>query len=319
MANLFEPVAREKTRLRMALQGVSGSGKTLSALYIAYGLTGDWGKIALIDTEHERAREYAARTDLPTPTGAFLYAPMSPPYTVEKYIQYVRAGAEAVGSEGVVIVDSLSHAWSGEGGVLEYKDQIAANNRGQNSYTAWNAAGKLQNTLVDAILSVPCHTICTLRVKQDYALQPNERGKLEPVKLGLAPIQRDNLEYEFDIVLSIARNHIATTSKDVTFLDGFGAVITPQLGQDLAAWLNEGREPSRPRCADCGAPIASGLNRKTGAVIPAADVAALGEKQFGRPLCRACFKAAQDAARSAEKQKEGEGDDPGQPTPQSEG
>ena len=76
---LFEPVTRQKAKLRMALQGVSGGGKTLSALYIAYGMTGDWGKVALIDTEHERAREYANRRELPTPTGAFLYAPMEPP------------------------------------------------------------------------------------------------------------------------------------------------------------------------------------------------------------------------------------------------
>lgn len=317
MSNLFEPVAREKAKLRMALQGVSGGGKTLSALYIAYGMTGDWGKIALIDTEHERAREYANRSDLPTPTGTFLYAPMTPPYNVEKYVQYVKAGAEAVGPDGVVIVDSLSHAWSGEGGVLEYKDQIAASQRGQNSYTAWNAAGKLQNSLVDSILSVPCHTICTLRVKQDYALQPNERGKMEPVKLGLAPIQRDNLEYEFDIVLNIARNHIATASKDVTFLDSFGAVITPQLGKDLAAWLNDGKEPVRPVCADCGQVIQSGVNRRTGEIIPAADVAALGETQFGRPLCRACYKLAKDAAKAA--QNGGDDHDPGTQAPAAQG
>lgn len=316
MSNLFNPVTREKAKLRMALQGVSGGGKTLSALYIAYGMTGDWGKVALIDTEHERAREYADRSDLPTPTGTFLYAPMTPPYNVEKYIQYVRAGAEAVGADGVVIVDSLSHAWSGEGGVLEYKDQIASNQRGQNSYTAWNAAGKLQNSLVDSILSVPCHTICTLRVKQDYALQPNERGKMEPVKLGLAPIQRDNLEYEFDIVMNIARDHIATTSKDVTFLDGFGGVITPQLGKDLAAWLNDGKEPERHICADCGKIIKSGVNRKTGEIVPAADVAALGEKQFGRPLCRDCYKAAMEAEK---KREEASAHDSGKEEPAAQG
>lgn len=313
---LFEPVAREKAKLRMAVQGVSGGGKTLGALYIAYGMTGDWGKIALIDTEHERAREYANRSDLPTPTGTFLYAHLDPPYSVDKYIQYVKEGAAAVGPDGVVIVDSLSHAWSGEGGVLEYKDQIAASGRGQNSYTAWNAAGKLQNSLVDSILSVPCHTICTLRVKQDYALQPNERGKMEPVKLGLAPIQRDNLEYEFDIVLSVARDHIATASKDVTFLDGLRAVITPELGKQLAAWLNDGKEPERPTCADCGKAIQSGVNRKTGEIIPAADVAALGEKQFGRPLCRACYKQALDAAKQ---QKEGDAHDPGEEKPAAQG
>ena len=55
---MFETVTRKKAKLRLALTGVSGAGKTLSALYIAYGITGDWSKIALIDTEHERARFY---------------------------------------------------------------------------------------------------------------------------------------------------------------------------------------------------------------------------------------------------------------------
>ena len=169
----------------MALQGVSGGGKTLSALYIAYGMTGDWGKVALIDTEHERAREYANRSELPTPTGAFLYAPMDPPYTVDKYIRYVKEGARGGRPRTALSLwTACPTPGAARAACLEYKDQIAATQRGQNSYTAWNAAGKLQNSLVDSILSVPCHTICTLRVKQDYALQPNERGKMEPVKLG---------------------------------------------------------------------------------------------------------------------------------------
>ena len=191
--------------------------------------------------------------------------------------------------------------------MLEYKDAIAATQRGQNSYTAWNAAGKLQNTMVDTILSVPCHTICTLRVKQDYALQPNERGKMEPVKLGLAPIQRENLEYEFDIVLNIARNHIATTSKDVTFLDGFGAIITPQLGKDLAAWLNEGKEPVRILCADCGGRIKDSVQKSTGELIPAAQCAAMAQKYVGRPLCKACL------LKAMKQKKEGSAHDPSQP------
>lgn len=89
-----------------------------------------------------------------------------------------------------------------------------------------------------------------MRSKMEYSLQVNEKGKQQPVKLGLAPVQRDDTEYEFDIVLDIARDHVATASKDVTFLDTFGQVITPELGQQLAAWLNDGVEPIR--CEKCG-------------------------------------------------------------------
>ena len=105
----FSQVTREKSKLRLALAGPSGSGKTLSALLLASGITGDWNRIALIDTEHGRAKFYADRSDLGT--GAFLYQQMSAPYSPDKYMQMVREGAEAVGTDGVVIIDSFSHAW----------------------------------------------------------------------------------------------------------------------------------------------------------------------------------------------------------------
>lgn len=238
----FQEVVRAKSKLRMALTGVSGAGKTLGALYIAYGLTGDWSKIAVIDTEHERARMYANRTDLGT--GKFLYCPLYPPYTAERYTSLVKEAASVVGPDGVVIVDSFSHAWNNEGGVLDVRDRIAAQ-AGKNSYTAWNEAGKVQNSLVNTILAVGCHTIVTMRSKMDYVMQENERGKTQPVKVGLAPVQRDDTEYEFDIVLDIARSHIATASKDVTFLDKYGEIITPELGRQLKAWLDDGVDPAQ--------------------------------------------------------------------------
>lgn len=237
----FQKVARLKSKLRLALTGVSGGGKTLGSLYIAFGMTGDWGKVALIDTEHERARLYANRTDLGT--GEFLYCPMAPPYSADRYKALVSEAAVMVGPDGVVIVDSFTHAWNNEGGILDAKDKIASR-QGQTSYTAWNEAGKLQNSLVNTILAVDCHTIVTMRSKMDYVLQENEKGRLAPVKVGLAPVQRDDTEYEFDIVLDIARNHMATASKDVTFLDNYGDVINIELGQKLKSWLDNGLEPA---------------------------------------------------------------------------
>lgn len=292
--SVFSPVTRQKAKLRLALTGVSGSGKTLSALYIAYGMTEDWGKVALIDTEHERARFYANRTDLET--GEFLYAPMCPPYSPEKYKQMVKEGANAVGENGVVIVDSLSHAWNNEGGVLEIKDEIASRS-GKTSYTAWGEAGKYQNSLINTILSAPCHTIVTMRSKMDYALVENDRGKMEPKKLGLAPVQRDDTEYEFDIVLDIARNHIATASKDTTFLDAYGEVITPKLGEDLKQWLSEGKEPEK--CEVCGCVI------KPTATKSVAEIAEGTLKSMGKKACAACCQkwVKETGARTSEVKK----------------
>lgn len=275
---MFEQVTRKKAKLRLALTGVSGAGKTLSALYIAYGITSDWKKIALIDTEHERARFYADREDLGT--GSFLYAPFAPPYTPDRYKQLVTEGAKAVGSDGVVIIDSLSHAWKNEGGVLDIQSKIAEQS-GKNSYTAWNEAGKMQNDLINTILAVDCHTIVTMRSKMDYVMQENAQGKMAPVKVGLAPVQREDTEYEFDIVLDIARNHIATASKDTTFLDKFGQVITPELGQQLAKWLSDGKEPER--CESCGKVISAQYGKTTQQIIDASL------KYVGHKCCFDCY------------------------------
>ena len=286
----FEKVTRKKSKARIALEGPSGAGKTLSALFLAKGIVGgDWSKVALIDTEHERARFYAERADLGI--GQFLYAAFYPPYTPERYKELVNSAAQAVGENGVVIVDSFSHAWAGEGGVLDIKSEIEKNNSNKNSFSAWNEAGKIQNNLVDTILSVPCHTIATLRTKMGYATEVNERGKVVPVKIGLEPVQRDNVEYEFDIVIQINQEHVASASKDTTFLDDWSGIITPGLGEQLAQWLDKGEEPVR--CAECKRAILP---------TPKFTVAQIVERsnaKFGKVLCAACAQAAVKAAQNA--------------------
>lgn len=280
---IFEKVTRKKSKARIALVGPSGAGKTLSALLLAYGITGDWNKIALIDTEHERGRFYADRSDFKI--GEFLYAAMYAPYSAEKYIDYVNSAAAAVGSDGVVIVDSFSHAWDNEGGVLDVKDYIEKTNANKNGFSAWNEAGKIQNNLVNCLLSVPCHTIVTMRAKMAYAMEVNERGKTVPVKIGLAPVQRENTEYEFDVVLQINREHIASASKDTTFLDSWSGVITSGLGQQLRDWLDKGEEPIK--CADCGKLITSNAR------LSASEIVQKTTERYGKILCGACAKKEQ--------------------------
>ena len=275
----FAPVTRKMSKAIIGIVGPSGAGKTLSALLLAYGITGDWSKVALIDTEHERGRFYAERGDFNI--GRFLYAPLYPPYSPERYKDYVSSAAEAVGDDGVVIVDSFSHAWDNEGGVLDIKSGIAQQ-KNKNEYTAWDEAGKIQNNLVNSILSAPCHTIVTMRTKMAYAMEVNDRGKTVPVKVGLAPVQRESTEYEFDVVFQINREHIACTSKDTTFLDTWSGIITPELGKELGAWLEEGEEPVR--CADCNKAILPTQK------LNVEQIVARSSEKFGRVLCAACAK-----------------------------
>lgn len=273
----FQKVTREKSKLRLALAGPSGAGKTLSALLLAYGITNDWSKIALIDTEHGRAKFYANRSDFGT--GEFLYQEMTAPYSPEKYISMVNEGAEAVGEDGVVIVDSFSHAWNNSGGVLEIKENLEGGNS-KKSFSAWAEAGKIQNNLVNSILSVNCHTIVTMRTKMAYAIEQNENGKNVPVKLGLEPVQRENTEYEFDIVLNIARNHIASASKDTTFLDTWSGVITSELGKSLKSWLDDGVEPEV--CEDCKNKILPTRQKTIQEIVDGSL------KNYGRKMCWLC-------------------------------
>lgn len=276
----IQEVQRKSAKMRVAMIGPSGSGKTLSSLYLAYGVTQDWKKIVLIDTEHGRGQFYGKREDLET--GGYLYTELAPPFTAERYIAVAREAQQAVGTDGVVIVDSFSHAWEGEGGVLEYKEQVEQSPN-KTSFSAWNDAGKKQNMLINALLSLDCHVIVTMRTKMAYAMEVNERGKTVPVKVGLAPVQRENAEYEFDLAFNIARNHVASVSKDTTFLDSWTGIITSELGEKIHKWLAEGKEP--PRCADCGAVILSAQGRT-------ADEIADGTlNNYGRCLCWKCMTA----------------------------
>ena len=206
---------------------------------------------------------------------------MGAPYSPEKYKKLVKEASDIVGPDGVVIVDSFSHAWNNEGGILDIKEKIAAQSN-KNSYTAWNEAGQEQNRLVNYILSVDSHTIVTMRSKMDYIQTENAEGKKVIKKVGLAPIQRDDTEYEFDIVLNIDRNHVATASKDTTFLDRLGEVITPELGTHLIKWINEGQEPEKLICEECGNVIKG--NEKASAK----RVAEYSMKIYGKQLCADC-------------------------------
>lgn len=225
---MFSPAARSRATLKLALTGPSGSGKTKSALLLAEGLAPK-GKIALIDSENDSASLYADSHKFDT-------APIYPPYTVEKYIKAIRF-AEQSGYD-VLIIDSLSHPWSGEGGLLQQKE--ALDQRGGNSYTNWAKITPLYEQLISAILHSKIHIICTMRSKQDYVMVENSKGKQAPMKVGLAPVQREGLEYEFTAVLDIAMNHEAVASKDRTGLFGGGKMfkITQAQGKELRDWLS---------------------------------------------------------------------------------
>lgn len=235
---LIRKAQRKVTKARVGMTGPSGSGKTLSALLMAYGMTGNWDKIGLIDTENRSADLYAETMKAGVQIGEFPKIDIDPPYTTEKYIEAIKA-FEDYGVE-VIIVDSLSHAWAGEGGIIEQKDQLS---KTKNSFAAWGDLTPKQNKMVEAILKCSAHIYVTMRSKTEYVLEANEKGKQVPRKVGMAPVQRDGLEYEFTLVMDLTATHMATVSKDRTGLFD-GDFFTPSLdtGKRLAEWLESGEK-----------------------------------------------------------------------------
>lgn len=248
---------RTNVPARFGLTGPTNAGKTLSALYLAEGIVRAshpdasleeiYKKIAFIDTERGRGKFYINRTDLPFPTGQFYYLEIEAPYITSKYIEAVKSADKLVGPTGVIIVDSMSHAWNYEGGILDRKND--KDMQGGNSYTNWATFTKEHNQMINAILSTKSHTVATMRSKMDYVLEENNKGKMAPKKVGLKPIQRDDTEFEFDITLMLDTDHNATIVKDTTILkqyadqaDNIGH-ITPEIGTIVTRWLNQGISP----------------------------------------------------------------------------
>lgn len=239
---LIRKAQRKVTKARVGLTGPSGSGKTLSALLMAYGMTGDWDKIGLIDSENRSADLYAETVKAGVHIPSFHKIDLESPYTTEKYIEAIKA-FEDYGVE-VIIIDSGTHAWAGEGGILEQKDQISKTKA--NSFAAWGELTPKQNRFIETIQKSKCHVLMTLRAKTEYVLEINEKGKQVPRKVGMAPIQRDGLEYEFTLVMDLTADHYATVSKDRTIFDGECFIPSVETGKRLIEWLESGEKVITP-------------------------------------------------------------------------
>lgn len=237
---------REQIKVPIMITGASGSGKTVSALLIAKGIVEkkfpdmsaeeQWEKIGLIDTEHKRALLYADTTVAKTEIGEFLHVDFEPPFTVNRYIEAFEALKEA--SVEVVIVDSLTHAWSGEGGILEQVETIQKGNP-KMQMMAWNRVKPLEKQFLNLVTGSSVYVIGTARSKQAYDMNKTD-GKTQVVKMGLKPDQKDSLEYEFAISIRIDQDHIAEATKDNSNLFGTPFEITPEVGQKIYEWSSEG-------------------------------------------------------------------------------
>lgn len=203
----FVKAVKEQVKLRLAVDGLAGTGKTYSCLAIAHTLAtlireskqGD-GRIAVIDSERGSARLYADKFDFDV-CELDNFSPLA-------YVETIKE-AEGAGYD-IIIADSISHAWAGKNGALEQKDNAAE--RGGNSWTAWRSVTPKHNALVDAMLQCRAHFMATMRQKMEY-VQDTVNGKTEIKRVGLAAVQREGMEYEFTLVGDIDHSHTMKIAK----------------------------------------------------------------------------------------------------------
>lgn len=219
---------RHQVKLRIGLSGASGFGKTYSALLLAFGITDNWSKIAVIDTENGSASLYSHLGDYNTLT-------LSEPFNPERYIEAIEICEKA--SVEVIIIDSISHEWNGKGGCLELHELLGGR------FQDWAKISPRHQAFIDKILHSSCHIITTVRRKIDYALDSDLNGKSKVIKHGTKEITREGFEYELTTNFELINDkHLVRASKDRTglFMDKPEFVISSNTGKKLIEWCNKG-------------------------------------------------------------------------------
>ncbi len=224
----LQKAQRHQVKLRLGLSGASGFGKTYSALLLAHGITYDWTKVAVIDTENNSASLYSH-------LGNFNVVTLNEPYNPERYIEAIKLCEKE--NQQVIIIDSITHEWQGKGGCLQLHEQLGGR------FQDWAKITPRHNAFIEAILSSSCHVITTTRRKIDYSLDMGQNGRTKVVKHGTKEITREGFEYELTVNFELINDkHLAKASKDRTglFMDKPEFVITKGIGRMLMEWCSQG-------------------------------------------------------------------------------
>ena len=226
----IRPASKKARKARIAYSGPAGSGKTRGALETATYIAAQEGcKVVLCDTEAGSGDDYA---DL------YVYdvLTLDPPYSPQRYTEALHF-CEQAGS-GVIIIDSITHEWAGPGGCLEMVDKMP----GHNKWTKWAPVTVAHDAFVHAILTSPAHVICTIRERAKHEQVEDAAGHKSIVKLGMQPIQREGMDYEFQVVVKVDWAHVGHIDK--TRCDALDGQNFLKPGAEFAAiyyrWLTEG-------------------------------------------------------------------------------
>lgn len=256
----FRPAVRDHTSVLIGLAGASGSGKTLSALKLATGLAGKTGKIAFIDTERGRGKHYAPPPGVPADpakgTFAFDYLELNPPFAPARYLDAIRAADEA--GYAVIVIDSFSHVWEGEGGVLDMQEAEFARmgSRDAVKMASWIKPKGEHKRMVGRLIQCRAHLLICLRAQEKVKIVKGAGGKQEiiaaserPPAERWEPICEKRFPYELtaSFVLQPGDPGVPVPVKLQDQHRAFfpeGQKISEAAGAGLAAWA--GGKPAEP-------------------------------------------------------------------------
>lgn len=226
---------RKGAKTCISLIGESGSGKTYSAIRLARGLVGSDGKIGVIDTEQRRASLYADCF------GGFDVIDLEAPYTPARYREAIKTFKDA--GYDVIVIDSMSHEWEGEGGVLWQADH--ATTKSGNPRTdmgKWAAPKAEHRLLMNMILNSGMHCVLCYRVKFPLLEVINAQGKKEYVRGEPTPVCEPNVDYDVTVKLYLDKETkhptIQKCPEGIEYLFPAGNYITEKSGAGVITWLN---------------------------------------------------------------------------------
>lgn len=242
----FAPAVRERHHARIAVEGPKGAGKSRLALQWASVLAGADGNIAAIDTEHRRLAAYApapfqeAEPDPASPPWKFWHHAWSGTFDPVVLVRRSEMAAEAVGPNGVVIIDSLTPFWSGRGGIQDIVDA---------SPSGWKVGAPVHREMLDALSRLPCHLIVTMRSKTEYVIEEKDMGGrlVHAVRrIGGAPDQRLGIDFEFEMIVTLDADHqisvTASACPPEFTLSGVAPSYSVNIAQAYATWIEGGIE-----------------------------------------------------------------------------
>jgi hypothetical protein len=225
---VFHRAVKTDIKLRFAVFGSSGCGKTYTLLNLATQLG---GPVAFVDTEHGSARKYADLFEFDV-----LELHSFDPVHLIRLI-------DAAGNSGyrVVCIDSLSHFWMGKNGTLDQVDRMSKSSG--NSFAAWRQVTPIHTALIEAIVAAPIHILAAMRARTEWILERDDKtGKTTPRKIGLAPVMRDGIEYEFDVCGEMDQDNtlVITKTRCPAISGGVFQRPGPEIAAVLKQWLQGG-------------------------------------------------------------------------------